>query len=89
MDKFLFPIDFVVMYIKEDNVVRLILGRLFMKTVRMMIDVDDGVMKVRVQDEEVSFNLFEALQHSKEKGVCFNMDTNNETIKYLQKQKQP
>ncbi|MCI47471.1 hypothetical protein A2U01_0068713, partial [Trifolium medium] len=48
------PIDFVVMDIEEDDDVPLILGRPFMKTTRMMIDIDDGVMKVRVQDEVVS-----------------------------------
>lgn len=51
VDKFLFPIDFVVMNIEEDNDVPLILGRPFMKTARMMIDIDDNLMKVRVQDE--------------------------------------
>ncbi|XP_045810252.1 uncharacterized protein LOC123904661 [Trifolium pratense] len=53
VDKFMFPIDFVVMDIEEDDDVPLILGRPFMKTARMMIDIDDGVMKVRVQDEEI------------------------------------
>jgi hypothetical protein len=36
-----------------------------------LIDIDDGIMKVRVQDEEVSdevsFNLWEAMKHPKEK----------------------
>ncbi|XP_058753377.1 uncharacterized protein LOC131626574 [Vicia villosa] len=75
VDKFLFPIDFVVMDIEEDDDVPLILGRHFMKTARMMIDIDDGLMKVRVQDEEVSFNLFDAMKYPKEKGACFKVDT--------------
>lgn len=54
-----------------------------------MIDVDDGLMKVQVQDEEVSFSLFEALQNSKEKEGCFNMDATGETIKDWQKQNYP
>ncbi|XP_058745879.1 uncharacterized protein LOC131618729 [Vicia villosa] len=66
VDKFLFPVDFVVVDMEEDRDVPLILGRPFMKTARMMIDIDDGLMKVRVQDEEVTFNLFEAMKHPKE-----------------------
>ncbi|MCI69691.1 hypothetical protein A2U01_0090954, partial [Trifolium medium] len=56
------------MDIEEDDDVPLILGRPFMKTTQMMIDIDDGVMKVRVQDEEVGFNLWEAMKHPKDKG---------------------
>ncbi|MCI61683.1 hypothetical protein A2U01_0082940, partial [Trifolium medium] len=57
-----------------------------MKTARMMIDIDDGVMKVRVQDKEVSFNLWEAMKHPKDKGVCFKMDATEEAILDEQKQ---
>ena len=40
VDKFLFPVDFVVMDIEEDVDVPLILGRPFMKTAKVIIDVD-------------------------------------------------
>jgi hypothetical protein len=86
VDKFMFPIDFVVMDIEEDDDVPLILGRSFMKTARMMIDIDDGVMKVRVQDEEVSFNLWEAMKHPKEKDVCCKLDATDEAILDVRKQ---
>jgi hypothetical protein len=82
----MFPIDFVVMDIKEDDDVPLILGRGFMKTARMMIDIDDGIMKVRVQDEEVSFNLWEAMKHSNDKGACFKLDATEEVILDARKQ---
>lgn len=71
MDKFLFPIDFVVINMEGDDDASLILGRPFMKTARMMIDIDDGVMKLRVQVEEFCFNLFEAMKHSKDKSDYF------------------
>jgi hypothetical protein len=86
VDKFLFPIDFVVMDIEEDDDVPLILGRTFMQTARMMIDLDDGLMKVRVENEEVNFNLFEAMKHSKDKGACFKMDATDEVIMNTRKQ---
>ncbi|XP_050885434.1 uncharacterized protein LOC127090986 [Lathyrus oleraceus] len=86
VDKFLFPINFVVMNIEEDDDVPLILARPFMKTARMMIDIDDGLMKVRVQDKEVTFNLFDAMKHSKDKGACFRVDAIDEEILKIQKQ---
>jgi hypothetical protein len=86
VDKFMFSIDFVVMDIDEDDDVPLILGRGFMKTARMMIDIDDGIMKVRVQDEEVSFNLWEAMKHSNDKGACFKLDATEEAILDARKQ---
>ncbi|XP_068492294.1 uncharacterized protein [Phaseolus vulgaris] len=50
VDKFIFPVDFVVMDMKEDEEVSLILGRPFMKTARIIVDVDKG----EKQDEEVT-----------------------------------
>jgi len=36
----------------------LILGRPFMKIARVIVDVDKGKLKVRAQDDEVTFNVF-------------------------------
>jgi len=74
VDKFLFPVDFVVMDIEEDVKVPLILGRPFMKTAKVIIDVDKGKLKVCVQDEEVSFNVFEAMEYSNDQNECFRVD---------------
>ena len=49
--------DFMVMDIEEDKEVPLILGRLFMKTSRVIIDVDEVKIKVRTHDDEVNFNV--------------------------------
>lgn len=51
-----------------------------MKTERMIIDIDDGLMKSLVQDEKESFNIFESMKHSKEKGFYFKLDATNESI---------
>jgi len=80
VDKFIFPVDFVVMDIEEDIEVPLILGRPFMKTAKVIIDVDDTKLKVRVQDDEVNFNVFEAMQHTKDKQQCFKVDVIDETF---------
>nr|KYP48031.1 hypothetical protein KK1_030322 [Cajanus cajan] len=46
VDKFMFPVDFVVMDMEEDIEVPLILGRPFMKTARVIIDMDEGKLKL-------------------------------------------
>nr|KYP49927.1 hypothetical protein KK1_028318 [Cajanus cajan] len=74
VDRFLFPADFVVMDIEEDIDVPLILGRPFIKTARVLIDVDDGKLKVRVNDEEVNFDVFDAMHYPKDKSSCFRVD---------------
>ncbi|XP_022635778.1 uncharacterized protein LOC111241500 [Vigna radiata var. radiata] len=49
VDKFLFPVDFVIMEMEEDVNVPLIFGRPFMKTARVLIDMENDNLKVRVQ----------------------------------------
>ncbi|XP_058769279.1 uncharacterized protein LOC131643143 [Vicia villosa] len=65
---------------EEDKESPIILGRSFMKIARMMIDIDDGIMKLRVQDEEVCFNLFDAMKQPKDKNDCFRMDVTEESV---------
>lgn len=57
-----------------------------MKPARMMIDIDDSLMKVHVKDEEVYFNLFGAMKHSKDEGDCFRMDATFESIMDVRRQ---
>nr|KYP65343.1 hypothetical protein KK1_011576 [Cajanus cajan] len=85
VDKFWFPVDFVVMDMEEDSEVPLILGRPFMKTAKVIIDVDDGKLKVRVQDDEVNFNVFEAMKHPSDKAGCFRVDVIDELCMEAQK----
>ncbi|XP_017438189.1 uncharacterized protein LOC108344235 [Vigna angularis] len=74
VDKFLFLVDFVIMEMEEDVNVPHILGRPFMKTARVLIDVENDKLKVRVQDEEVNFDVFEAMSHPKDNKECFHLD---------------
>ncbi|XP_014511685.1 uncharacterized protein LOC106770385 [Vigna radiata var. radiata] len=73
VDKFLFLVDFVIMEMEENEYAPLILGRTFMKTVRIVIDVENGKLKVRVQNEEVDFDVFQAMSHPKDDKSCFQV----------------
>ena len=51
--KFIFPMDFVVMNIEEDKQVPLLLGRPFLATGVVLIDVKKGEPTLRVGDEAI------------------------------------
>ncbi|XP_014517482.1 uncharacterized protein LOC106774975 [Vigna radiata var. radiata] len=70
----LFPVDFVIMEIEDNVDVPLILGRPFMKTARVLIDVKNRKLKVRVQDEEVGIDVFKTMSHPKDDNACFQVD---------------
>ncbi|XP_070010031.1 uncharacterized protein [Nicotiana sylvestris] len=60
--KFILPVDFIVLDYGADEEVPIILGRPFLATRRSIIDVRAGKLKMRVDDEEVTFNMYKALK---------------------------
>ena len=56
VDKFIFPADFIVLDMDEDEVIPLILGRPFLATGRTLIDVQQGKLVLRVGEDEVTFD---------------------------------
>ena len=71
VEKFIFPADFIVLDMEEDKEIPIILGRPFLATGRAMIDVQRRELKLRVQEDEVKFNVFEAVRHPAESDKCF------------------
>ena len=63
VDKFIFPADFIVLDMEEDKEIPIILGKPFLATGRAMIDVKKGELKLRVQDDEVRFSVFNVVRH--------------------------
>ncbi|XP_076948642.1 uncharacterized protein LOC143620979 [Bidens hawaiensis] len=63
--KFIFPVDFVILDMNEDDSVPLILGRPFLTTKQVLIDVQDGKLILRVGDENVTFDVRLSLKHPK------------------------
>ncbi|XP_062081031.1 uncharacterized protein LOC133785832 [Humulus lupulus] len=56
--KFICPVDFIILDMEEEANIPIILGRPFLATRRALIDVQNGELKLRVQNEEVTFNVF-------------------------------
>ena len=61
VEKFIFPVHFVVMKMEKDTQVPLLLGRPFLATRDALIDVKKGKLTLRVGNEAVHFNLNKSL----------------------------
>ncbi|GJY28132.1 hypothetical protein Tco_0403899 [Tanacetum coccineum] len=57
INKFIFPVGFVVLDIKEDHKILMILGRLFLATTHAMIDVFNKKISFKVGNETITFAL--------------------------------
>ena len=58
MDKFIFPVDFIVLDMEEDKEIPIILGKPFLATGGALIDVQKGELKLRALEEEITFHVF-------------------------------
>jgi len=74
VNELLFPADFVILDMEEDEELPLLLGRPFLATGRALIDVEMGELMLRFQDEQVVFNIFEAMKHRSENPQCYRVD---------------
>ena len=74
VNKFIFSIDFIVLDMKEDYDVPLILGRPFLATRGALIDVQQKKLILRIQDEQVTFNVFKDTKHLDDNQTYFLID---------------
>ena len=72
--KFIFPVDFIILDMEEDSQVPLLLGRPFLAIGDALIDMQKGVLTLRVGEEAVDFNLPQSLK---------NLDTDREDYKLV------
>ncbi|KAL5561252.1 hypothetical protein UlMin_030999 [Ulmus minor] len=70
VDKFIFPVDFIVLDYEADLEVPIILGRPFLATGMTLIDVQKGELTMRVQDEQVTFNAFQSMKFPSDIEEC-------------------
>ncbi|XP_058756799.1 uncharacterized protein LOC131630022 [Vicia villosa] len=74
IDKFVFPVDFVVLEMLEDEEIPLILGRPFLETGRCMIDIEEGTMTLKVYDKELKINVRDAMKFIDEDGTSKSVE---------------
>ncbi|XP_025013672.1 uncharacterized protein LOC107261491 [Ricinus communis] len=80
----IFSVDFVVMDMDESIDVSLILERPFLATARAIIDVHDGKLIIRVGEEQVTFQIPNAMKHPL---VLYDMDVSNDRVERETEQK--
>ncbi|GJV52602.1 reverse transcriptase domain-containing protein [Tanacetum coccineum] len=77
--KFVFPVDFVIVQIEEDDRVPLILGRPFLHTVNAIIRVKNKELNLGIGEDRATFLIDKAMQHSHlNDDTCFCMDVIDE-----------
>ena len=74
VDKFIFPTNFIVLDMEEDREIPIILARPFLTTGKAIIDVQKREPKLRVQDDEVRFSVFNVVEHLAESDACFMIE---------------
>lgn len=89
VNELVFPTDFVILDMTEDEDMPLLLGRPFLATGRSLIDVEMGELMLRFQDEQVVFNIFEALKHRIENPQCYRVDVVDEIVEDNSREPQP
>ncbi|GJW94751.1 reverse transcriptase domain-containing protein [Tanacetum coccineum] len=73
--KFVFPVDFVILQIEEDDKVPLILERPFLYTADAIIRVKNKELNLGVGDDRIIFLINKAMQYSHSNDdTCFRMD---------------
>ena len=72
--EFVFPVDFIILDMEEDSLVPLLLGRPFLETRAALIDMQKGVITLRVGEEAANINLPQGLK---------NLDTDREDYKLV------
>jgi len=81
VDKFIFPVYFVMLDIDDQVEILMILGRPFLATSKALIDVKDGQMTLRVGDEEVIFKLKDSMRHSLDfDDTCYSVDVIDDVV---------
>ncbi|GKC11330.1 putative laccase [Tanacetum coccineum] len=81
VDKFILPIDFVILDMPEDSRVPIILGRSFLATARAMIDMFNKKVTLRVGDDEVIFDVDQSIKRpTTEDDECYRIDDLDEMI---------
>ncbi|XP_076939529.1 uncharacterized protein LOC143608361 [Bidens hawaiensis] len=63
VDKFVFPVDFVVLDMDADEKVPIILGRPFLRTAKALIDMYDEKITLRVGDENVTYDVARSMRY--------------------------
>ncbi|XP_050920163.1 uncharacterized protein LOC127137785 [Lathyrus oleraceus] len=75
IDKFVFPVDFVILEMPEDEEIPIILGRPFLETGRCLIVIEEGTMTLKVYDEELKIDVRNTMKYKDEVATSQHIET--------------
>ncbi|XP_050238262.1 uncharacterized protein LOC126687747 [Mercurialis annua] len=80
VDKFIFPVDFVILDYAVDKEFPIILGRPFMNTGRALIYVHGGKLTLRIDEETVKFDMKKVMRSTIEEEECMRIELVDEMV---------
>ncbi|XP_075483765.1 uncharacterized protein LOC142523917 [Primulina tabacum] len=83
VDKFIFPADFVILDMEEDQETPLIFVRPFLATGKALIDVHKGELTLRVGGDEVVFNIYNTIKGPNEVSTCNSIDIIDSCVSHV------
>ncbi|GKC57002.1 hypothetical protein Tco_1084600, partial [Tanacetum coccineum] len=87
IDKIIFPMDFVVLDMKEDHKIPIILGRLFLATAHATIDVFNKKISFKVGNETITFDIEKSMKFSTpEDDECLSVELIDNVVSDLVKE---
>jgi len=89
VNELVFRADLVILDMTEDEDMSLLLGRPFLATGHALIDVELGELMLRFKNEQVVFNIFEAIKHRTENPQCYRIDVVDEIVEDNSREPQP
>ncbi|XP_061371387.1 uncharacterized protein LOC133313977 [Gastrolobium bilobum] len=87
VDKFIFPAYFIVLDFEVDREVPLLLGKPFLATGRTLIDVEKGDLTMRFNDEQITFNVLNAMKYPSQMEECSAIEDADEPLLQQQEPK--
>ncbi|XP_049378078.1 uncharacterized protein LOC125842818 [Solanum stenotomum] len=80
VDRFILPADLVILVCEINVKIPIILGRPFLATDRALVDVENGKLKFRVNEDEVTFNVCKSMKHPNDIHVVSTVDVIDEAV---------
>ncbi|XP_070025330.1 uncharacterized protein [Nicotiana sylvestris] len=74
VEKFIFPVDFVILDCEVDYEVSIILRRPFLATGKALVDVEAGELTFQVGDEKIIFHVCKSMRQPNSNEVCSFVD---------------
>ena len=81
VEDFIFPVDFVILDMAEDREVPLILVRPFLATARVVINVGNDNLTLKIEEDQLTVKPFASLKQSLDfDDSCFSIDVIDESV---------